>query len=291
MDHSIITTQFLKGSYLIIPGTEITLDNEVHYNAYGMTKLVDFTTYFREGRTKQEILEALFSDLDKKNVHLSINHPFAEGMTLQHDFNLTYFTFLEVMNAPYSVEDFIDNEKAIRFFDYLWNSGHYVVGIGGSDAHKKNHHNNYPVGIPKNKIAVKDSSINGILTSMKQGHVLILDEIEAEIEFRNEHNELVLPGSEVVGPVTIKAQANEELDWRIIDNGHCTREITGRKLEDVIKIEKNHFVRIEGKKADKTVFFVNPLVNQLESKPPIHSFSQLLKEFNENDQKLKIRGI
>lgn len=279
MDHSVITTQFPANEQLIIPGTEITMDNEVHYNAYGVKGLIDYSKYFEDEKKKNDCLNDMFSALHKQEVLLSINHPFAEGMTLRHDFDICNFDFLEVINAPYSTEDFIENNKAIAFFDFLWEKGHYLFGLGGSDAHKKNYQNRYPIGLPKNKIHISNHSISTVLQSMKKGKVFIENNFNSQLLITDEAGREVLPGSEIAGNIYFAAYGNKEVTWHIVKNSKVIFETVGFSCKYNVFLDKGDYVRLDAFIGDTPVLFVNPIFFQRKEKRGETSFEKLLLEF------------
>lgn len=279
MDHSIVTTQFLKGNNLVIPGTEITLDNEVHYNVYGLTQSVPYTDYFSENETKNQGLDKLFKDFKAQGYLLSINHPYADGLSMQHDFDVTRFNFIEVINAPYSTTDFIDNEKAIRFFDFLWSEGHYLFGIGGSDAHKKNYQERYPIGIPTNKIYCERPSVANVLMAMTNGNTYVEKEFPCDIQFLDETQNEVLPGTEFGGKLTLKGSSDATVLWQVIENGHCIAQIEGTSCSFEVEVKAGSYLRLEALKENKHVLFVNPVYYQMQQKMKTTSFAELVKKF------------
>src|SRR5699024_9754673 len=210
---------------------------------------------------------------------LSVNHPFADGMTLQHDFDLRNFNFLEVINAPYSTEDFIDNKKAIRFFDFLWQQGHYLFGIGGSDAHKKNYHEKYPIALPLNKIHAEERSINGILKSMKAGRVMVENDFKAHVVIEDEAGRQLLPGTEVAGPIRFQAKGDRKAHWHLVKNGRCVSEIRADQCDFTTELSEGDYVRLDALEGDTPLLFVNPLFYHLVEKRKLYSFQQLLAEF------------
>ncbi|WP_182437982.1 CehA/McbA family metallohydrolase [Bombilactobacillus bombi] len=282
-DHSMVTTKFPKGDYIFLPGTELTFDNEYHYNLYGYNNLIDFTKYFKSESNINSVLEKCFSDLSKNNL-LSINHIFAPDMGRQHNFNIKYFRLLEIINAPYSIDDNVDNEKAIRLFDFLWNKGYNLYAIGGSDAHKKSYHGVYPIGIPMNKIFVKDGNTNGVLNALKKGNIYILNNVEATAKYCQDNKE-ILPGSECKGWVSAIGSSNKVLEWRLIESGNCIYKENTKNFNYKFKISKGSYIRLEARDREKTVVFVNPLTNQHENNNQDAYIMDLLKEFESVDIK------
>lgn len=280
-DHTMFTTKFPSGNYLFLPGSELTFDNEFHYNLYGCKELIDFTKYFEGKKTITEVLEHCFKDLSKKYL-LSINHPFAAEITRHHHFNIKYFNLLEVINAPYAIDEFIDNEKAIRFFDYLWNHGYQLFGVGGSDAHKKNFHNTYPVGIPLTKLFLPESNISSALNSLKNGRVYLLNQVNARAKYEKNGKE-VLPGSKNIESITCKGYSQELLTWRVIIDGKCIDQQITKNYNKVYQIKAGSYLRLEARKKGEIAVFVNPISNHLKVNEHDADIADLLSDFEKNE--------
>lgn len=280
-DHSMVTTKFPAGDYLFLPGSELTFDNEFHYNLFGCNELIDFTKYFAGKNTITEVLENCFKDLSQKYL-LSINHPFAAEVTRRHHFNIKYFQLLEVINAPYAIDEFIDNEKAIRFFDFLWQQGYELFGVGGSDAHKKNYHHTYPVGIPTTKLFLPKANISAALDSLRHGHVYLLNQVTARAKYENNGQE-VLPGSKNIESIVCRGESKDPLDWRIIVNGHCVYQQRTKNFKKSWKIEANSYLRLEARKDEQIAVFVNPITNQHQINDNDADIAQLLKSFESTE--------
>lgn len=281
MDHSVVTTQFPKIESPILPGTELTLDNEVHYNAFGIKELVDYSKYFDNSENKNDSLNKMFTDLADKEVLLSLNHLFANGMTLKHDFDIRNFTLMEVINAPWSIVDNVDNAKSIRFFDFLWANGHRLFGIGGSDAHSKNYNDGYPIGIPQVKVHCNGLSIKNILYAIKNGNIIIGDRINYEVNYLDENNQYILPGSEYDGIAKFVGSSDKVVQWIVKDNGAVIASKLGMECDFPVDILPGHYVRLEAWTDEIPVIFANPLTNQYTVKKSVNSFQQLLSEFSE----------
>lgn len=281
MDHSVVTTQFFKIMNPIIPGTELTLDNEVHYNAFGIKELIDYSRYFDDSENMTDSLNKMFTDLADKEVLLSLNHLFANGMTLKYDFDIRNFTLMEVINAPWSIIDDVDNAKSIRFFDFLWANGHKLFGIGGSDAHSKNYNNDYPIGIPQVKVYCEGLSINNILNAIRNGNSMIGDRINYEVNYLNENDQSILPGSEYDGIAKFVGSSDKTVQWIVKDNGQVINSKIGKNCEFSVNVLSGHYARLEAWVNKKPVIFVNPLTNEYIVKKKINSFQKLLSKFSE----------
>lgn len=286
MDHSVINTLHSFNSSLVIPGTELTIDDEVHYNIFGVKDLIDYDAYFSEDCSKNEALNKMFTDLSNKKSLLSMNHLFDDGMTLQHDFDVSNFSFVEIINAPYVENNKIANAKAIRFYDFLRNKGFQLFGIGGSDAHRKNYNEAYPLGIPTNHIKAPKLTLNNVISAMKKGRVFVTDRIKCDVKYSNADNDLeVLPGDEFSGTLRIVANSNDKVNWKLIDNGLVLEEQVGKSCHFQINVNVGHYVRLEAWKNETPVVFVNPVTNNCSKKISTSNFRTLLDEFEEVEKR------
>ncbi len=278
-DHSVITTLLPPGFPPVLPATEITFDNEVHYNVFGIRRLPDYSRYFlREGITKNHILTALFNDLTAEGALVSINHPFSKGMSLGHDFDMRHIQLLEVINAPHLADRPIDNEKAIRFYDFLWQRGYRLTATGGSDAHKPDSHGVYPLGKPTTFIHSGGLSLAGLLGGLKKGRTMIAHGVNCQLDIR-QGERVVYPGDEVQGAVAFSATCDTgALRWRLIKNTRCLTEQVGVHFSGSAELKADDVVRLEARLGDETVFFSTPVHCAL-SQPVEFSFAALLAQF------------
>ncbi|SFR12864.1 hypothetical protein SAMN04487773_3113 [Enterobacter sp. kpr-6] len=277
-DHSIITTHFPADAPILIPATELTFDNDVHYNVFGVRQFIDYSRYFAGAKSKNEALTTLHRDIAATGALIAINHPFAAGISLAHDFDLRAIHLLEVINAPHLADQPIDNEKAIRFFDFLWQRGHRLTAVGGSDAHKENGAGIYPLGQPLTKIYCKALSIAGLLSGLKNGHTLVDNGANCRLTLRQSSEEIV-PGSEVRGSVEFEAHSEvPALVWRLLHNGECIMERAGREFTACVNLEPGNYFRLEGRLDNQTVFFASPVYCQLPA-PEEYRFSVLRDHF------------
>lgn len=281
-DHSVVTTYVPPCQQLIIPATELTFDNELHYNVFGVHALIDYSQYLIPGAEVTDIISRLHCVLTRVGNLIAINHPFAEGISLGHDFDLRYIQLLEVINAPHLADQPIDNEKAIRFFDFLWLNGFQIFATGGSDAHKPNPQGVYPLGQPTVSVYCEGLSINHVLNGLKHGQAFISDNVSCSLHME-QNGQMVLPGSQVNGLITFRAECTEQaLTWRLIRNGICIHEQEGHLYEYPCQADGVSVIRLEARLGQRTVFFANPVycgtfpVNEFR-------FSALLREFLAQD--------
>lgn len=278
-DHSVITTRLPHRPFLVLPATELTLDNEVHYNAFGFNKLIDYGHYFSwQNVSKNTILTQLFHDLSGEGVLISINHPFSEGMTLQHDFDVRDIHLFEVINAPHLAGHPIDNDKAIRFYDFLWNQGFRLTATGGSDAHKPDGNGVYPLGKPTTAIFSRELSIAGLLAGLRAGRTTISNEVDCQLHLR-QSGRTIYPGDEVSGEVNFAASCSAHaLSWRLMKNGDCVEETYAQTFIRNISLQKGDVIRLEARRNEEIVFFMTPIYCGI-TLPSVFQFAALLAQF------------
>lgn len=278
-EHSTNTTKFPVTNMPIIPATEITWDDNGHYNVHGMHTFIDYADIITRTTNKDEALDMMFKDLRKQSAVLSINHPFALGISLTHHFDIRSFQLLEVMNAPHLLDKEVNNEKAIRFFDYLWTQGHYLYGIGGSDAHKKNYFDQYPLAIPLTKVYCKGLSIQNIIQAIAAGNAMMQSYEECEVRIRQD-GRLMLPGSRVHGKVDITARCETNITWQLYKNGQMVDRKTAKQYTCEFIVDTNEFYRLQASVNGETLCFINPIHN-MQNEATIFDFHELVLNFEE----------
>lgn len=282
-DHSIVTTKLpVHNSLLQLGSTEITWDDEGHYNVHGLREFIDYTYFLETTSSKDEALSCMFTDLKSKGCVLTINHPYALGMELNHQFDIRCFETIEVLNGTHLLFKEVDNEKNIRFFDYLWNQGHYITGVGGSDAHKPNYFQTYPIGVPTTYLYCHGLSYANALVALRQGNVFVCSEVHCEITFLHE-GQLVLPGDRVSGKVLVYARSKRALTWQLLRNGICIDEVVDCVYSECFDVGSNEYYRLQAKLKEETVLFVNPIHN-MEKQASIYDFQTLRKDFEQKDE-------
>ena len=280
-EHNVFTTKYVKKDYPIIPATEVTWDNDGHYNAYNLKGFIDYGKYVKNNSNKNIALDEMFSDLKNDDVYLSLNHPFSKGKSLGHDIDVGNFKFIEVINAPHLAVKEIDNDKAIKLFDYLWLNGIYLYGIGGSDSHKCNYKEEYyPIGLPTNRIHLEWLSIENILNSMLKGNLYVQLYNKFELDIESECKSL-LPGDRVDGNVTYKVSCDEVVEFILYKNGKNINTINGKNCVFNFVVNENDFYRVEAIKNNEVILFTNPVHNMTKEKTKSRTL-EIIEDFNKS---------
>lgn len=262
-DHSVFTNKFPITNALIIPSVEITFDNLGHYNIHGLNDFIDYGRYYvQHNGDKNKIIDEILKDSLRKGEIVCINHPFTYFWDIEHDLNVNSNYVIEVINSPHLIEKEVDNDKAIRFFDFLWCKGICMMAVGGSDAHKKNYNNSYPVGIPETNLFMDGLCIKNVIKSIKNGNCYISVNTIVDIKIYNEEDNF-LPGDFVSGNITIYAKNNDNLKWEIVSNGEIVYSSIGNSVFYKLFVEKGQYYRLQARNvvSNEIVLFTNPIHN------------------------------
>lgn len=278
-DHSTFTTKYPKTGYAVIPGTEITWDDHGHYNIWGCQNFIDYERFVSESSSKNTALDSMFKAVKESGALISFNHPFPRNWELVHNFDIQNLSNIEVINSPHLFDVEVDNEKAIKFFDHLWSKNILLYAVGGSDAHKQNYFERYPVGYPTTKVYCHGLSIEHLLESIKSGHTYIQSWLEFEpLFYKDNPKNLVLPGDSIKGEVTLEARCKESVTWELIKNGKVELCDVGKQFKSTVKISENEYYRLQARKEGEIVFFANPIHCKKRSSEKM-MFQDLLKDF------------
>lgn len=137
-EHNVIPTGWEDDYMLILPGVEITTKIG-HCNLIGIDKMPERLPEIMEYADTPEVEEYLYEILreaKKREWIISINHPFLTIWKWKYgEVGLDDITCLEIINDPTYTDARESNDQAIRYLDFLWEDGHRIWGIGGSDSH------------------------------------------------------------------------------------------------------------------------------------------------------------
>lgn len=201
-EHNVIPTGWKEESLLILPGVEVTSELG-HCNLIGIDKMPERLPEILEHMYDPEVKEYYYETIreaKKRKWIVSINHPFLSACQWKYgEILLNDITCMEIINNPTYTEAGSSNEKAIRFLDFLWNDGHKIWGIGGSDSHNR---------IDERYESADEPSISGdpgtyvycssltpdlLVENVVRGHIYVSRFCKAEFHITSEGKEL-LPG-------------------------------------------------------------------------------------------------
>lgn len=204
-EHNVVHTGWKKTELLIVPGVEVTLPMG-HYNLFGITERPKQLDAIMQTDNKEEMAKQMLSiieDANRKNWITSINHPFLHIWKWHLDeVELSKIQCLEIINDPtyqYAAEA---NDKAISFLDALWQDGHKIYGVGGSDAHnlidERYEGATEPsvAGDPGTYVYCDILSAEKMLESVRAGHIVVTRYCQITPHIYSDAREY-LPGDEI----------------------------------------------------------------------------------------------
>lgn len=259
-DHSTVPTHHIDLKGLFIPGTEITFDDDGHFNIFGVSDFIDYTKFFKINEIKEKdcILNNIIDYYKQLGCFISINHPFHKEIPFTHNINFKNVDFIEVINSPYDDDE--HNVTTISFFDFLWKNNYLVFGIGGSDSHKTLANNFITLGNPLNFIYSKNLSYIEIMKALKKGNSYITQDKELKLDITC-NNQKILPGDKVLGDVSFSIKYDKSLKWQLIKNGVIIEIQENNQVSFSFTIEKNDYYRVQGYNnlTNKMEIFINPI--------------------------------
>lgn len=298
-EHNILSTGWPKGDILVVPGIEITT-SKGHFNIFGIKEYIDIRGIIREREIfHQESIDMIMKEARKMDALCSINHSMMEPWDWQfHDTDLEHIDTLEICCDPtYDISPEA-NDMSIKLFDILWNDGHRIWGVGGSDSHLlpnetyKNSTQPSIIGDPGTYVLSKNLNANSILEAVKSGKIYISRGLSLDFNI-TQGDEIYYPGSKIVcenncNNALIKYEIeikNLMKDYKIlfIENGKVVehRKVNESKkyvFERIWDLNRYNWARLEIRdNEDNFIAFVNPIYSgKKESK--LKMWKDLLKK-------------
>lgn len=207
-----------------------------------------------------------------------INHPFTYFWNINHHLIVDSRMVIEVINSPFLLQQEVDNDKAINFFDFLWQRKITMTAVGGSDAHKLNYNDKYPVGVPKNHFYLEYLSVNQLLDAIRKGRGYISVNVDVSFSFKA-NNQEILPGDYHLGIFDFEAQSKLKLNWEIILNGKIINRVNDFKVSGQVELLKDNYWRLQARNLKgEIVLFINP-IHAISTNTNKYSLLTLLSEF------------
>jgi hypothetical protein len=135
-DHNILPTKWVEDDMLVVPGVEIT-SSKGHFNALGLTKWVDWRPSSVDGGMETEQgMNRIIREVKASDAVVSMNHPMLQPWEWQYrNTLLADLDVIEIWNDPTYKDNPVATEQALQLWNTLWDDGHRIFGIGGSDSH------------------------------------------------------------------------------------------------------------------------------------------------------------
>ncbi|OAN11125.1 hypothetical protein A3K86_19350 [Photobacterium jeanii] len=184
-EHNICHPQLpLLANTLVLPGVEVTTD-QGHFNVHGPHRglAMQNADYSSEALIKQG-LSLIAPDETSAFVgaasqgSISINHPMMKPWHWYYNaMPLAQVNTMEVCCDPTWSTSPQATEGALQVLSALWNAGHRIAGVGGSDSHLEPHERNPQAeepslyGDPATYVYANGLSGEGILAGLRAGHV------------------------------------------------------------------------------------------------------------------------
>lgn len=182
---------------LILPAIEVTTD-QGHFNVHGPRRMLNM---FNAAYSSAALIEQGLDLVANDEGNISINHPMMKPWHWHYqDIALNKVNTLEICCDPTWPTSPKATEGALTLLTQLWNCGHRIAGVGGSDSHLAPHERNANAteqsiyGDPSTFVHADTLSGNGILQGLRQGHVYL--ERQCGLDFQI-NNGTVLPGQDV----------------------------------------------------------------------------------------------
>ncbi len=231
-EHNLMHTGWCAKDICILPGIEITTDNG-HFNLFGVQRLpkrlMEIVARNGEDIVEQYVREVM-QEAKREDWIVSLNHPFLTIWSWRYSrVRIEEFDCVEIINDPTYPAAPESNDRAIRFLDTLWQDGHRIYGVGGSDSH--NLDDEYYegadgpsiVGDPGTYVYCNTLTPAELMRQVKRGHICVTRfcQIEPSITM---NGTCYLPGDEILGK-----EAEE-------GTLHYHARITGLQEEPVIRL-------------------------------------------------------
>lgn len=181
-EHNLMHTGWSDTSLLILPGIEVTTDKG-HMNLFGITRMprriLDIVTHNGE-EIVDRYMEETIQEAKENHWITSINHPFLTIWKWRYDQTDLYdIDCIEIINDPTYMDAPGSNEMTVRFLDALWQDGHRIYGVGGSDSHNlidERYEGAVDPSIPGDPatwVCCGDLSAENLMDAVKAGHMCV----------------------------------------------------------------------------------------------------------------------
>lgn len=197
-EHNICHPQLpVSPSCLFIPGIEITT-SKGHFNVHGPSRGLEMVN---ADCSSEAIIEQGLSIVDNEQGSISVNHPMMKPWHWHYDaMPLVKVNTLEVCCDPTWSTSPQSTEDALDVLSAMWNAGHRIAAVGGSDSHLEPHERNPKAtlpsiyGDPATFVYSHGLSGEGILAGLRNGQVYI--ERQCGLQFSINQGD-ILPGQDV----------------------------------------------------------------------------------------------
>lgn len=281
-EHNLVHTGWCDTSLCILPGVEITTDFG-HMNLFGVTefpeRILDVVAENGDKNKVSGYVNEISNEAKEKGWITSINHPFLTIWSWRYEETLLdKVDCIEIINDPTYPDAAQANDKAVRLLDELWEDGHRIYGVGGSDSHnlieERYEGATLPsiAGDPGTYVFCDELTPENLINNVKKGHICVTRFIQVEPHIAADGKEY-LPGddlgeaNELVYNAVIRG-AEEKPTVYLINNGIKTEVSVEKHADKTYAIHElitlNHrkwqWIRLEirGQKCE-LLGYINPV--------------------------------
>lgn len=189
-EHNLMHTGWVETDTMIVPGIEVTTDDG-HLNIFDVKSMPEIILNMKPGielkesRTDEklnienEMIKSIKSAREQDSI-VSINHPFLTVWKWKYNnVELNDINCIEIVNDPTYTYAKESNERAIELIDLLWQDGHRIYGVGGSDSHNlideryEGAIDPSIIGDPGTFVYCKGLTPKKLMESVKNGNILV----------------------------------------------------------------------------------------------------------------------
>ncbi|PYI53429.1 CehA/McbA family metallohydrolase [Paenibacillus flagellatus] len=302
-EHNVWPGSWPRGLPLVIPGIEFTSFGKGDWNALGLREWIDGwgTGSDDGGMHSQEGQNRLMEEAAARGAVRTLNHPLAGRFAWRYpDTPLACIDLLELWNSPTRTSTHALTERTMELWNWLWNDGYRIPGVGGSDTHLRpdeSYEEGCPpdsIGDPVTCVLADRLSPEAIVDGLRAGRVYVTRGPELQVAIRaggskfafgDDLTEALDGGSgdvKVRCELTVAGAAGKRL--RVIENGGVveTKEIASDpyRYETAFSWEGRDYVwrRFEIRDADdRLLAFTNP-VSRGAKRHSLRTWGQLLEQ-------------
>ncbi len=282
---------------LFLPGVEVTTDLG-HFNVHGGVKSLDLRNI---EHSSQATIEAGLALAKPDHTSIGINHPMMKPWHWHYDeMALSQVSSFEVCCDPTWSTSPKATEQALLVLNEMWNCGHKITAIGGSDSHLEPHERNPKAdepsiyGDPSTFVFSHGLSGEGILAGLRNGHVYF--ERRCGLQFEINQGQLI-PGQDSQGQALDYAlsvtDTSKDYLAEVVVDGEVTARVPLSQTPTHIHVEQGYlWCRIDIRRTQSDAErgelegCINAVFNGNQSifnTPLVNTWGELMEQLNSDE--------